>query len=215
MKAINFSKDRIKDEWFDSYTWSAINYPKGLTPVDYLKFAGKDLKDGEEQRNLINAISNAKRALHLEVETLCNAFGQEHSKKKSKNFPQRLKFIGDCGMVKHRLLTKLNNIRNLVEHEYYVPNKNEVEDFFDVVELFIDAMRLTRSRYPMQINLFEAYDDTGEFYATSMSMNFEKGEISLKLIPVNEKNGKPIYKEINVNDEEYFTWVEFILKNNG
>lgn len=214
MEQVIFSRDRIKDEWFDSYSWITISYSKGLSPLNYLEFANEDLKDGGVQRNLINSISNAKRALHLEVETLCKAFGQEHAKKKAKTFPQRLKFLNDCGMVRYRLLTKLNNIRNLVEHEYYIPERNEVEDFIDVVDLFIDAMRLNRSRYPCDIGMLDAVDDSGKFHATSISMNFEKGIISLKILPLGVWRGDAIYKEISVNDEDYVVWVSFILRNN-
>lgn len=212
---INFSIARLKDEWFDQYTWSVISYPTGLTPSDYLAFAENDLEEGATQRRLINAISNAKRALHLEVETMCKAFGLEALKKKARNFPQKLDFIGKCGIVKRRLLVKMNNLRNLVEHEYYVPSINEVEDFIDVVTLFVDAMKLNRMRYPSDVDLYNATDDSGKFHATSLTSSLEKGVLTLKIFPDETYRGQPIYKEITVNDDDYFAWLSFILKNNG
>ena len=214
MRKIIFSKDRLQNDWFDSYSWFSIAYPKGLAPRDYLDFAELDFAEGKMQRNLINSISNAKRALHLEVETLCDAFGLAHSKKKAKTFPQKLEFIGNCGLVKQRLLAKLNETRNSVEHEYYVPTEDEVENFIDAVELFVDAMRLTRSRYPCDVKLNDALDDSGEYQAKSIGMDFRKGLMHFEIFSVSDRQAKPIHQEISVNDADYFLWVSFILRNN-
>jgi hypothetical protein len=64
MNEIVVSADRFLDEWFDDYTWSVIRYPDGLTPNRYLEFANNDLADGNSQRNLINAASNATRSVY-------------------------------------------------------------------------------------------------------------------------------------------------------
>jgi hypothetical protein len=213
---IKFSATKLKDDWFDQYSWSEIRYPAGLTPSDYLVFAENDLEEGRTQRHLINAISNAKRALHLEVETICNAFGLQALKKKSKNFPQKLDFLGKCGIVKRRLFEKMNNLRNVVEHEYYVPDSSEVEDFIDVVTLFVDAMKLNRMRYPCDVDIYNATDDSGEFHATSLTGSLEKGVLILKIFPVGIHRGETeVRKEITVDDDNYFVWLSFILKNNG
>lgn len=214
MTDIVISTERILDQWFDQYTWSSICYPKGLTPNDYLKFARLDLLDGNFNRNLINAASNAKRALHLEVETISHAFGADACVKKIKNFPQRLAFLVKCGIIGPTILTKLNTLRNSIEHDYYVPTLDEIENFIDIVSLFVESTKFYRLRYPCDVELYDALDDNEEFRIHSVCASLEEGNLRLKIAP----QGRPrdfFYKDISVNDEKYFIWLPFILRNNS
>lgn len=111
-----------------------------ITPRVYLEYAVEDLSLGKEPRTLINSISNAKRALHLQSETISDAFGIRKLYPKGMiPFPKRVEFLRSCGIVGERVLRKLNGVRNSVEHKYYVPSEQEVDDFIDTVELFIAA----------------------------------------------------------------------------
>jgi hypothetical protein len=49
--------------------------------------------------------------------------------------------LQDLGVIAPRILSKLNQHRNELEHEYTCPDPETVEDFVDVVALFLEATR--------------------------------------------------------------------------
>lgn len=121
-------------------------------PSTYLKFAVEDLNEILGERSLINALSNAKRALHFQLEILSKALGYN---RQSISFPNLLEFCSKCGVVSPKILIKLNKKRNMMEHEYYVPTKEEAEDFTDIVELFLSATNYIIRHFPTDIELYD------------------------------------------------------------
>lgn len=210
---------RIEDNWFDGYTTSWLGYPDGVNQNNYLEFAESDLADGPGTRHLINAVSNAKRALHMEVETLSDEYGYSIVGKKFNSFRLRLEFLSTAGFFqKPRLLAKLNKLRNVVEHDYYIPTVDEAENFVDVVGLFIDAMKRHRQRRPCEVEMFNGLDDTGNFFITHTSCIFKEGKLNLKILPKGKScsSREELNKLINfVEDrDEYIRWLSFIIRNN-
>lgn len=109
-----------------------------INPVDFLNFAEQDLKDGKDERNLVNSLSNVKRALDCQIELLIYDCGySKRAKKERWNFPEKLKFLKTQNIVAPRILKKINTLRNLLEHEFKKPGLDKVEDALDVVTLFI------------------------------------------------------------------------------
>jgi uncharacterized protein YutE (UPF0331/DUF86 family) len=214
--APTFSK--IEDGWFDGYTTSWLGYSDGLNQNDYLRFAENDLSDGRSDRHLINAVSNAKRALHIEVETLSDAYGVSAATKKFGSFPQRLAFLSKAGFfTKPRLLTKLNKLRNVVEHEYHVPTFEEAENFVDIVDLFVNAMQKHRQRYPDQIEMCQALDDTGNWHVQRTHCDLVRGELKLLILPAGTYHSpSPEYKLICISEDpdEYLRWLSCIVGQN-
>lgn len=123
-----------------------------LEPSAYLHFAVEDLNECTGKRSLINALSNAKRALHFQLEILSKALGYNC---RIKSFPNLIEFCGKCGVVSPKVLSKLNKKRNMMEHEYCVPNKEEVEDFTDIVELFLSATNYIIKHFPTDIEFYD------------------------------------------------------------
>lgn len=214
--ALTFSK--IEDSWFDGYTTSWLGYVDGVNQNDYLKFAEHDLNDGQTHRHLINAVSNAKRALHMEVETLSNAYGVTAALKKYSSFPQRLSFLSNAGFfAKPRLLAKLNKLRNVVEHEYYVPKLEDAENFVDIVDLFVNAMQKHRQRYPDEVGMCEALDDTGNWHIRRTYCHLNKGELKLEILPAGTyHSAAAAYKFVRISEEpeEYLKWLSYIVRAN-
>lgn len=105
----------------------------------YLDFANADLTAEDSERARVNAISNAKRALHRRVEIITTYLGFEGYPSQKKDFPNKIAFCRNCGVATPRILEKLNKLRNRVEHEYYSPTQSESQDFVDVVALFLAA----------------------------------------------------------------------------
>jgi hypothetical protein len=124
-------------------------YGDATTEV-YLGFARIDLHH-PYRRNRINALSNAKRGLHLQVDAHGDALGLgKLPKNERRHFPQKLNFLSRCGLVAPRILQRLNRLRNAVEHDYVIPEIQDVQDFVDVVELFIKSSAPCRVSFPHQ-----------------------------------------------------------------
>jgi hypothetical protein len=215
---ILFKFSKLDDSWFDGYTTSWLGYEDGVNQNEYLRFAEHDLKDGQTHRHLINAVSNAKRALHMEVETLSNAYGVNVAIRKYGSFPQRLSFLSSAGFfAKPRLLSKLNKLRNVVEHEYHIPKIEDAENFVDIVDLFVNAMQKHRQRYPCEVDMFNALDDTGKWHIRRIRCNLKAGEIKLEILPVGIYHSSDFsYKCIRISEspEEYLLWLSHIIKAN-
>lgn len=52
------------------------------------------------------------------------------------NFPKKIEVLTDLDIIAPRILTKINRQRNLLEHEYINPSKDDIEDALDVTILF-------------------------------------------------------------------------------
>ncbi|MFC7489449.1 MULTISPECIES: hypothetical protein [unclassified Knoellia] len=104
-----------------------------VTADDYLAYAKSDLA-GDGNQGPINALGNAKRSLHLMIDTLLQNYGMLAQNTKLR-FPEKLGLLDDVGLISFNVFRKLNLERNLAEHEYTVPSRGQVEDFVDVCHL--------------------------------------------------------------------------------
>jgi hypothetical protein len=77
-----------------------------VTPEQYLRYAELDLEDRTD-RGAINALGNAKRALHLIVDSLLQAYGLLARNQKA-GFPQKLGLIDAAGLFSPSILSTLN-----------------------------------------------------------------------------------------------------------
>lgn len=108
-------------------------------PENYLRFANQDISEPDSPRTRINSLGNAKRALHMQVDLLSDALGFQRWPARRSGFPARLQFLGRFGLVTPRIVAKVNGLRNRVEHDYHIPDREVVEDYIDVVGLYLDA----------------------------------------------------------------------------
>tara|TARA_R110001583_G_scaffold18574_1_gene73774 strand:+ start:557 stop:1192 length:636 start_codon:yes stop_codon:yes gene_type:complete len=182
-----------------------VNYESDRTALDYFDFALKDFESGDGERFKINAFSNAKRALHLQVETLANAFGFKKAfNNKTPNFHDYLKYCNKCGVITPRILKKLNKIRNAVEHDYYSPTKDEVENIIDVVELFLAATERYIFQFPVELEFlpfkFEN-DNLPRINAIKISAN--SGVLTLSL-----DNGGGL--SVDSKEDNFFIWLKHL-----
>lgn len=137
-------------EWYFVTGGHQINYPvKGIWESTYLNFAKIDFAEAKEHRNFVNAVSNAKRALHYQVDALAKAFGWENLKKRN-NFPTKMDFLGRCGVAAPNIIRRINKFRNTIEHDYYLPTEDEAEEYLDIVELYLMATHKIAIEFPDQ-----------------------------------------------------------------
>lgn len=79
----------------------------------------------------------AKRSLDCQIESLLIALGLYSSAKKHNwNIPKKIEIIKSVVIIAPRVLTKINRVRNIMEHEIIRPYEEQVSDFIDIVTLF-------------------------------------------------------------------------------
>ena len=106
-----------------------------VSAEEYLQFAVDDLASDTKQ-GFINGIGNVKRALHLMIDSLLNAYGL-WARNKRLGFPDKLKLLEHAGLFSLSILQTLNLERNVIEHEYRVPTKGRVQEMIDVGRLML------------------------------------------------------------------------------
>lgn len=141
-----------------------------VSAEDYLRFAAEDLGT-DNARGAINALGNAKRALHLTIDSTLNAYGLLARNKRA-SFPQKLKLLDAAGLFSLSILNTLNLERNAMEHEYVAPTSARASEVVDVTRLLLLATermrqyvvyeclagwKATSTHGILQLNPFEGY----------------------------------------------------------
>lgn len=208
-----------------AYHSIAIN--ENITPQIYLEFAIKDFESGQGDQSNVNAFANAKRAIHFQTDIISKAFGIGYlSKNHRDNFPKKISFCENCGIVGSRILSKFNKIRNKIEHEYYLPQKDEVENIIDVVELFLAATARFISMFPTGIE-FELEPQKEINIPSIAGIEFPVNEGVIYLFPdikevdkskINPDNLVQWQRENSVHfkaiqGEQYYKWVNFLVSH--
>lgn len=202
-------KDLIKNA--NTWTDKPLNLPFELKPRDFVKFAEEDFKKDDE-RSLINALSNIKRSIDCRIESLLYLFGvYERVKREDWNFPKKTDFLLKVGVVAPRILTKINKRRNEIEHEFKKPTRVEVEDFLDVANLFL---LYTERFVDKTYDYFEwELESDLKWPWIKIYLDSQKGSFELELIKGPKENSKT---KISIEDEENYIkvlkyWVGCIL----
>lgn len=112
--------------------------PYDLMPQDYLAYAGEAL-DAPTDANKINCIAHLKRAAECQADTLLHLLSlSKHNK--TRNFPSKMNAIACLELMPSRSIAELNRIRNKMEHEYAVPQIDDLTLYFDLVAGFVSAL---------------------------------------------------------------------------
>lgn len=100
-------------------------------------------------------------------------------------------------MIAPRVLTKLNKARNLLEHEFTCPSREDVEDFIDIVSLFIES---TKIYFYNVLNEIE-YELENSNLFVRLKIIREKPEFLLDVM-----KGKPF--RVNISNDLYYDVVK-------
>jgi len=95
--------------------------------------------------------------------------------KRNLKFEKKLEFLEEAGVYSSRTLSRLNTIRNRIEHSYEVSKIEDLEVYFDLVVTFVSLLESTvlllspmRIMYAIIIPddkpAYEYIDDAGEFF---------------------------------------------------
>ncbi|SSR05125.1 Uncharacterised protein [Acinetobacter baumannii] len=131
-----------------------VNY-FDFKPEDYLYFAKSDLME-KDKRGLINALTNAKRAIDCLIENILKNFDIKIKKipkvaldfceevlgDESKNIkPLSFRLFCALGLSPIILVKEVRSLRNKVEHEFNNPQKEDVLRACEVAELLINNLK--------------------------------------------------------------------------
>lgn len=174
-----------------------------INQYEFLEFAKNDFKNGDRQ-GLINSLSNSKRAIDCQVDKILLFFGINSKKWNLRNFPSKVKLLQDIGIITPRIVEKVIRTRNILEHEYKCPKKEEVENAIDIATLFIES---SNGRLNI-LNDLEIFYDEGLIEILN-NRNFitlwghsKKIFIETKITPQSKELYKPLLKLIIPNNEE-------------
>lgn len=164
-----------------------------LMPSDFLSFAEKDLQT-ELTHKHVNAFANAKRALDCQADRLLKVLGfYEESQAKFWGFPSKLLVLNRFGILAPRILNKVNQQRNLLEHKFVNPDTEKVIDFIDVVALFLASTE----KYVSGFSTESSYTYNGEVNNFQLNINFYEFDLFFNL--------KKKAVTISITDIEYFS----------
>lgn len=210
-----FSPDDLDANECPIYSWSTIPFDDFVGPERYLQDAIDDLNSGNERRHYNNALRNAKSALHMRVDILCYSLSGESFFKKMRSFPRKMDFLESIGIVRPRIIDKINKIRNEFEHEYKDITKEQAEDFVDITMLFVEATKYLNFRFPSEISFLGIPNKINDETLDKIRCNFSKGEIIFYLqSSVGSLNKTYVEQSLSVEDALYKDWVRYIIINN-
>ncbi len=153
---------------------SILNYDFEINSDKFLKIAEIDLANSNTH-GLVNALSNAKRAIDCQTDKVLACFGLLSRR----NFPQKMDLLRSMGIVAPRIVTKVVKARNYLEHEYIVPEQEQVEDAIDIANLFVisldRALHFFPDHYILGTVVEGVYDDVNDpFMDKTISIRFDE-----------------------------------------
>jgi len=187
-----------------------------LYPRDYLGYAENGITNGDTKK-LIECVGHLKRAVDCQIDVYLSAFGfNKYFKKWKLGVDKKLDFLQTIGVFDSRTLTRLNTIRNRMEHRYEIPKIMDVEIYYDLVSAFISILeggilllryenlifaneRDTRGR---RVDIFEGDE------CIMIGYDFEKPSIAIGYsnLPEHRKKQELLAKEKKVKDFDHQTW---------
>lgn len=119
------------------------------SPIEFLTLAEDDFDRGGLAA-LVNATTNVKRAIVGQLDQLLISFGYPSLRW---NVPKKIERLRALGLLAPRLLRRVIDMRNILEHEYARPDLKEVEEALDIASLFVMSASA----------MFIPFDDVLEF----------------------------------------------------
>lgn len=181
-----------------------------VKPIDYLNFARRDIVEGDT-RALINALSNIKRAIDCQLDVLLEIYGLlKLSMKEKWDFPRKIEVIRKAGVVSPNILKLINSRRVRLGHFHEKQKKEEVVEFLDIAELFIELFKFRTHRIELLIdydNDFGFWMDTEQkviLIYDNTKLFWDCGGIEMFKETVQEKDVKPI-QTIPISDIDSWT----------
>ena len=147
------------------------------SPVEFLTLAEDDFERGGLAA-LVNATTNAKRAIVCQLDQLLISFGYPSLRW---NVPKKIERLRALGLLTPSLLRKVVDIRNILEHEYATPELEKVEEALDIASLFVMSASA----------MFIPFDDVLEF--SLPDLNVTESSAPRVSAGLNRESGRGFY----------------------
>lgn len=201
-----------KDDLIDGWSKQEIETNFDLKPNDFLKFARNDLNANYEH-NLINSLTNIKRAIDCQIDSIFVGLGLNTKKSETENwtFPEKIDILNKLGIVSPEILDIINRQRNDLEHRYSKPKENDVKFALDIAQLFLKYTEKYMNDMPYSGMLREPQSDS--YLTITLDYKARKFLFEGKEYSNNGKLIKNSYeKEILEKDrEEYIKYLKWFL----
>lgn len=186
--------------------------PFEMNEYAYIEYALADFRmahvaqeDGERTRHLINCVSNTKRALDCRVDTFIEQWGLGSVVKKDKRIKNangegvrsgavaKMQALQNANILAPTILRKIRDYRNNIEHHYSRPDINQVEEYLDIVRLFLSSSRKAmhasirgtsfseQTMKPRGALIKNAREHIYPMHVYSVSISLDKGNSSIDL----------------------------------
>jgi hypothetical protein len=190
----------------DSSSGETIETNFSISPSKFLKYAEYDLA-AKYDHCLVNSLSNTKRAIDCQLDSLLIAFGLSERAKRWR-FPEKINYLNSIGIISPRILNKINKKRNLLEHEYKNTNEDEVEDALDVALLFVNYTNKYILRAVTEYDLYYEKEEVVNFLKATLDWR------NCKLVFVTRDNTDKQKEttEISASQKEYDDYLKIYLK---
>ncbi|WP_017689856.1 hypothetical protein [Paenibacillus sp. PAMC 26794] len=191
----------------DGFSGENINHPPfELSPRDYLQFAESDLK-GKDDLSLINCVSNIKRAMDCQIDTFFYSYNLfEFFKSKRLGMDKKLEFLKKASVFNSGSLSRLNAIRNKMEHEFVVPKIQDIELYFDLVSAFVSVLENNILMLEIYAESTWYIKENGEFFRFEIQYSINEPQI---MVSWGKKGEDRTILESSINNIEEFS---FFLK---
>ena len=189
---------------FDEGMRDTVNLPWEISPYEYIQFAQKDI-EGTDKRSIINALSNAKRGLECQLDSLMLAFNLENVAARW-SVPRKLEVLQELGVIAPRILTKINRHRNEMEHDYVCPKHDVVGDFVDVAALFVHATNVYINNRQVELYFYGAN-------RAELTVSLQGSSISA--IPGGTLKNEPPLKVTTANEADFRTLLGAVVRAVG
>jgi hypothetical protein len=141
-----------------------------VDPFEFLVQAEDDYAAGGTSASL-NAITNAKRAIVAQMDQTLKSFGYESTRF---NIPRKIEALRELGVVFPRILQRVSDARNLLEHEYVRPTDQQVTEALDLASLFVAAAKPATENFGGEFGIGNEDEQMSDFIcAHHLSLNFD------------------------------------------
>jgi len=194
---------------------SSLRHDFDVNPQDFLDQAEFDFEFGGNAA-LLNAVTNAKRAITCQIDQVLSCFGFKIARI---TYQDKIAQLAAMGFVAPRILRRVSNTRNLLEHEYKAPTEDQVAEALDLAALFVEASNRPLGMFMDEFDLVDK-DEVLDHYSGKRGLSFSyrqkpdaKETISFAFRVIAYDNGetrpelgvKPIAEPCFVaNDSPYF-----------
>lgn len=112
-----------------------------LSAKEFISYAEAELKEPLAIKSQVNCISNLKRALDCQIDRYLSVLGlHSYLKKKNIKVGRKIELLNGMGFIRLGSLEKLNTIRNRIEHHYNIPERLDLELYFDLISSFVEIL---------------------------------------------------------------------------